>query len=137
MSEPLKPCPFCGAPGQVDGYHGRYDVLSYCGACRACDYSLEGDNSPEEAAARWNRRAVPAQPSQESVCSDGNADAGRLADEILSAGPWGLPAEGSPEEAAMVERMLKAYDDEFNQTNMAYRRPMRAALRALRTGGGK
>lgn len=59
-----------------------------------------------------------------------------IADEILAAGYVRLPAEGSPEEAAMVERMLKAYDDEFNQTNMAYRRPMRAALRSLRTGGG-
>jgi hypothetical protein len=32
-------------------------------------------------------------------------DAGRLADDILAAGPWGIPEAGSEAEAAMVERM--------------------------------
>lgn len=52
----LLPCPFCGGGVEVEEYWGSYRFPSYCVYCKICDFSLDGDNTPEEAATRWNRR---------------------------------------------------------------------------------
>jgi Lar family restriction alleviation protein len=52
----LLPCPFCGGAPRNTGYFGNYAKLSYAVHCDACDLCLDGDNTPEEAAKRWNTR---------------------------------------------------------------------------------
>ena len=54
----LKPCPFCGSPGQfkVVDVHGRH--IYWRAWCTQCDATISGRaNHPEEMLAEWNRRA--------------------------------------------------------------------------------
>lgn len=47
-----------------------------------------------------------------------------------------MPSDLTPEQReAAVDAMVQAYDAEFNHTNNAFRRPMRAALTALLAAG--
>ncbi len=62
MSEPLKPCPFCG--GEQTSLHGNYGLrCSVCGAKGPCFLTRKSEltrkyvMSEKEAIAAWNRRA--------------------------------------------------------------------------------
>jgi Lar family restriction alleviation protein len=61
----LLPCPFCGKQASLVSYRGNYsqppDWTAYC---PTCDFSLNGESTPEKAAGTWNRR-VPPPPRQE------------------------------------------------------------------------
>ena len=79
MSEPLKPCPFCGGSGVDVGFGHQYEAGApvlidgarvlrvYCNDCDARtqwwtegDAKIEGYASAEKAAtASWNLRAAP------------------------------------------------------------------------------
>jgi hypothetical protein len=80
-------------------------------------------------------RAVNARHFWDNTADSRKEDWLHIAGRILAAGfhrgPK-LPEEGTEEEDASVKRMVAAYNAEFNETNRAFARPMRAALRALR-----
>lgn len=69
MTQELKPCPFCGAPGKLDS--GEMECwMAYCGQGEdnivGCPTLPETGffDSRDEAVAAWNRRA--AQPEEGS-----------------------------------------------------------------------
>lgn len=54
--EELKPCPFCGGEARIQTFHFRYRVGCGTTGCIAGRINRAFD-TPEEAAAAWNRRA--------------------------------------------------------------------------------
>ena len=54
--EELKPCPFCGSEAHIQTFHFRYRVGCGTTGCIAGRLNRAFD-TPEEAAAAWNRRA--------------------------------------------------------------------------------
>ena len=65
MSEPLKPCPFCGST-ELDTERDVRGHLGYV-ECRGC-HAQTGDS--RVAIAAWNRRVAPAVPSDEAVARE-------------------------------------------------------------------
>lgn len=71
MTEPIKPCPFCGAPPRkVEGVMGewtkaggyspsgvRFSCSSPAEVCVAMGVPAYGDDMEAQAARNWNRRA--------------------------------------------------------------------------------
>ena len=60
----LKPCPFCGGEADVIGHYGDATFTVVCWNRAICGMRVETlhlTNSPEEAAAVWNRRAGDAE----------------------------------------------------------------------------
>ena len=67
MSEPLKPCPFCGHADvrTMPDLESGLCVVAWCKECGARTYTQPDE---ESAIAAWNARAVPpAPPSDEAV----------------------------------------------------------------------
>lgn len=52
----LKPCPFCGGDATQDIYSGNPTI--FCSACPALMGGEESNETFEELAAAWNRRAL-------------------------------------------------------------------------------
>lgn len=51
----LKPCPFCGAPAAVYGFHITPDIYVACENTE-CNAAIEDCDSVDDAIAKWNRR---------------------------------------------------------------------------------
>ncbi|MGE5523422.1 MAG: Lar family restriction alleviation protein [Rhodospirillaceae bacterium] len=69
MSNELKPCPFCGAQPTIEPWHGGKPTKRMISCenddCAVCP-SVSG-NTEREAVEAWNRRASPADPSDDPV----------------------------------------------------------------------
>lgn len=55
MTFDLKPCPFCGDPGQIKDISTPFRH-GWIG-CPVCHVFINWNHSHKDAAARWNRRA--------------------------------------------------------------------------------
>ena len=57
QSDSLKPCPFCGGEGVVEGHHNRFTEWYLC-SCPKCHVSQVGNGYgfKFEAIEAWNRR---------------------------------------------------------------------------------
>ena len=54
MSETIKPCPFCGAPGEMWAPDGvPYNTI----VCTGCNAEVSDCDTWEDCLAQWNRRA--------------------------------------------------------------------------------
>lgn len=75
--EELKPCPFCGGEAHIQTFHFRYRVGCGTNGCIAGRLNRAFD-TPEEAAAAWNRRAertcYPVLEDETMVCSECGED---------------------------------------------------------------
>lgn len=75
--EELKPCPFCGGEARIQTFHFRYRVGCGTTGCIAGRLNRAFD-TPEEAAASWNRRAertcYPVLEDETLVCSECGED---------------------------------------------------------------
>jgi len=60
MTGTLADCPFCGAPAVSAKAH---DESVFVGCSRLCGILLRGFKTPAAAISAWNRRAIPAAPS--------------------------------------------------------------------------
>lgn len=82
MSQPLKPCPFCGGAA----YFGRVGTprVSCIVSCEDCGAQHEGPDEGDQSGTSWNRRALPAvEPTEPTV-----AQVEHLAEELCNAW-WG------------------------------------------------
>ena len=63
MTEELKPCPFCGNPGEVVEWRDTW--IARCEDVDGeCCFQSNGWKAEHFAIAAWNRRAPAAQPAQ-------------------------------------------------------------------------
>jgi Lar family restriction alleviation protein len=53
----LRPCPFCGGNPKMEELG---DADSFHVVCEPCSMGFHANFTPEEAAGRWNRRAIAA-----------------------------------------------------------------------------
>lgn len=61
----LLPCPFCGAAARVrDGNN-----LIFAVACSGCNAGSDAERCAEDAATKWNRRALPAPDGWQDISS--------------------------------------------------------------------
>lgn len=91
--EELKPCPFCGSEAHIQTFHFRYRVGCGTTGCIAGRFNRAFD-TPEEAAAAWNRRAE--RTCQMSVADNGAyrcSECGHLQDDTYRSDKGWYPPE--------------------------------------------
>lgn len=67
MSDELKPCPFCGAPGVVEYLPSWRPEYPYVPMCSKCPVRFGGCETERKAARIWNKRvAATPEPDAET-----------------------------------------------------------------------